>query len=66
MRRCVNGHHGCMIPFMTSPDISKSTGMKKYTMATPIKNNGQIVGMLCGNVELKNLSEIVKDCNFDL
>ena len=49
---------------MTSPDISKSTGMKKYTMATPIKNNGQIVGMLCGNVELKNLSEIVKDCNF--
>ncbi len=50
---------------MTSPDISRSTGEKKYTLAVPIKNNGQVVGLLAANVSLNTLSDIVKSLNSD-
>ena len=34
---------------MKSPDISKSTGEKKYTLALPILKDGEVVGAVCGN-----------------
>ncbi len=46
---------------MTNPDLSKSTGEKKYTVAVPIKNQNQIVGILAANISLSTLSDIVKD-----
>ncbi len=53
-------------PFsMTSPDASKSTGEKKYTLAVPIKNeNGATVGLIAGNVKLNTLKKVVEDCKF--
>lgn len=45
---------------MTSPDVSRSTGEKKYTLAVPIKNNGKVVGLLAANVSLTTLSNIMK------
>ncbi len=50
---------------MTSPDISRSTGEKKYTLAVPIKKNGQVVGLLAANVSLNTLSDIIKSLNSD-
>lgn len=45
---------------MTSPDVSKSTGQMKYTLAVPIKNaSGNIVGALAANVKLSTLSDII-------
>ena len=49
---------------MTSPDISKSTGEKKYTLAVPIKRNGNVVGAFCANVSLRTLTTVVEECNF--
>lgn len=49
---------------MTSPDISKSTGEKKYTLAVPIKDQGKVVGAVCGNVSLSTLKKVVADCKF--
>lgn len=50
--------------FMTSPDISKSSGIKKYTLAVPIKRDNNVVGVLCANVSLDNLKQVVADCKF--
>jgi len=50
---------------MTSPDISRSTGEKKYTLAVPIKRGGQVVGLLAANVSLNTLSDIIKSLNTD-
>lgn len=45
---------------MTSPDVSKSTGQMKYTLAVPIKGDGgAIVGILAANVKLSTLSDII-------
>ena len=45
---------------MTSPDVSKSTGQMKYTLAVPIKNaSGNIVGALAANIKLSTLSDII-------
>ncbi|MCI5983034.1 MAG: methyl-accepting chemotaxis protein [Bacteroidales bacterium] len=45
---------------MTSPDFSKSTGEKKYTLAVPvIGENGLAVGCLAANVSLSTLSNMV-------
>lgn len=45
---------------MTSPDVSKSTGQMKYTLAVPIKSStGAVVGMLAANVKLSTLSDII-------
>ena len=49
---------------MTSPDISKSTGEKKYTLAVPILKNSQVVGAICGNVSLSTLKNVVEECRF--
>ncbi len=49
---------------MTSPDISRATGVKKYTLAVPIKRNGQVVGAFCGNVSLDNLKRIAAESKF--
>lgn len=49
---------------MTSPDISKSTGEKKYTLGVPIIQNGNLVGAICGNVSLTTLQKVVADCKF--
>ena len=49
---------------MTSPDISRSTGIKKYTLAVPIKRDGQVVGVFCGNVILDNLNRIARESKF--
>ena len=49
---------------MTSPDISKSTGEKKYTLAVPIKREGKVVGAFCANVSLNTLKNVVADCKF--
>lgn len=49
---------------MTSPDISKSTGEKKYTLGVPIVQNGNVVGAVCGNVSLTTLKKVVEDCKF--
>ncbi|MBO4373082.1 MAG: methyl-accepting chemotaxis protein, partial [Bacteroidales bacterium] len=49
---------------MTSPDISKSTGEKKYTLAVPIKRGGQVVGAFCANVSLNTLTTVVEECKF--
>ena len=49
---------------MSSPDISKSTGEKKYTLAVPIKRDGQVVGAFCANVSLATLKQVVAECNF--
>lgn len=49
---------------MTSPDISKSTGEKKYTLAVPIKRDGKIVGAFCANVSLNTLKKVVSECKF--
>ncbi len=49
---------------MTSPDISKSTGEKKYTLAVPIKRDGKVVGAFCANVSLNTLKQVVSECNF--
>lgn len=46
---------------MTSPDISKSTGEMKYTVAVPIKRNGELVGLLAANVSLNTLSNIIDE-----
>ena len=48
---------------MTNPDLSKSTGEKKYTLAVPITFEGRVVGILAGNISLSTLSNIVKDMN---
>ena len=45
---------------MTSPDVSKSTGEMKYTLAVPIKSTtGTIVGILAANIKLSTLSDII-------
>lgn len=45
---------------MTSPDLSKSTGEMKYTVAVPIHSpEGGIVGCLAANVSLSALSLMV-------
>ncbi len=46
---------------MTSPDESKSTGLMKYTLAVPIKNQttGETVGILAANIKLSTLSDII-------
>ena len=45
---------------MTSPDVSKSTGEMKYTLAVPIKGEtGQVVGILAANIKLSTLSNII-------
>lgn len=45
---------------MTSPDVSKSTGQMKYTLAVPIKgDSGAIVGILAANIKLSTLSDII-------
>ncbi len=49
---------------MTSPDISKSTGEKKYTLAVPIKRDGRVVGAFCANVSLRTLTKVVEECKF--
>lgn len=49
---------------MTSPDISKSTGEKKYTLALPILRDGEVVGAVCGNVSLSTLKNVVAECKF--
>ena len=49
---------------MTSPDISKSTGEKKYTLAVPIKRDGKVVGAFCANVSLNTLRKVVEECKF--
>ena len=49
---------------MSSPDISKSTGEKKYTLAVPIKRDGEVVGAFCANVSLMTLKQVVADCKF--
>ncbi|MCR5454028.1 MAG: methyl-accepting chemotaxis protein [Bacteroidales bacterium] len=46
---------------MTSPDVSKSTGEMKYTLAVPIKNQtGSVIGVLAANIKLSTLSDIIK------
>lgn len=48
-------------PFaMTSPDVSKSTGEMKYTLAVPVLDNGNVIGCLAANISLTTLSNIVK------
>ena len=49
---------------MSSPDLSKSTGEKKYTLAVPIKRGGQVVGAFCANVSLMTLKQVVAECKF--
>ena len=49
---------------MTSPDISKSTGEKKYTLAVPIKRDGRVVGAFCANVSLNTLKKVCIECRF--
>ena len=49
---------------MSSPDLSKSTGEKKYTLAVPIKRSGAVVGMFCANVSLNTLKQVVAECQF--
>ncbi|MBP5683370.1 MAG: methyl-accepting chemotaxis protein [Bacteroidales bacterium] len=49
---------------MSSPDLSKSTGEKKYTLAVPIKRGGQVVGAFCANVSLMTLKQVVTECKF--
>ena len=49
---------------MSSPDISKSTGEKKYTLAVPIKRDGAVVGAFCANVTLETLKQVVEECQF--
>ncbi len=49
---------------MSSPDISKSTGEKKYTLAVPIKRSGSVVGAFCANVSLVTLKQVVAECQF--
>ena len=45
---------------MSSPDLSKSTGEMKYTVAVPIKClDGEVVGCLAANVSLATLSSVV-------
>ena len=45
---------------MTSPDVSKSTGQMKYTLAVPIKDaTGAVVGVLAANIKLSTLSDII-------
>lgn len=51
---------------MTSPDLSKSTGEMKYTVAVPIKDaDGQTVGCLAANVSLATLSQLVASDSVD-
>ncbi|MCQ2252629.1 MAG: methyl-accepting chemotaxis protein [Bacteroidales bacterium] len=50
---------------MTSPDISKSTGEKKYTLAVPIKKDNKVIGLLAANVSLNTLSSIIKSLHND-
>lgn len=50
---------------MTSPDFSKSTGEKKYTLGVPIKRDGKVVGLLAANVSLNTLSNIIKSLHTD-
>ena len=49
---------------MSSPDLSKSTGEKKYTLAVPIMRSGSVVGMFCANVSLNTLKQVVAECQF--
>ena len=47
---------------ITNPDLSKSTGAKKFNIAVPIKlDNGKIVGCLAVNVNLTTISNTVKN-----
>ncbi len=46
---------------MTSPDVSKSTGEMKYTLAVPVLKNGDVIGCLAANISLSTLSNIVKE-----
>lgn len=43
---------------MTNPDISRSTGEMKYTLAVPINREGVIVGILAANISLNALCDI--------
>ena len=49
---------------ISSPELSRSTGIKKYTLAVPIKKGNEVVGILCGNVNLSILKDIVESCKF--
>lgn len=46
---------------MTSPDKSTETGEMKYTIAVPVKDDGQILGCVAANVSLNTLTAIVSN-----
>jgi len=47
---------------ITSPDYSKSTGVKKFTIAVPLKNlKKEIIGILAANISLDVMKDILLD-----
>lgn len=49
---------------MTDPDLSRSTGKKKYTLAVPIgARDGQVAGILASNISLNILSSMLTETN---
>lgn len=51
-------------PVVSDPIMSRGTGALSITISVPVLNNGKLVGILIGTVELKKLNDIVKDIRF--
>ncbi|WDV45563.1 EAL domain-containing protein [Clostridiaceae bacterium M8S5] len=56
--RAVNGE-----VVITSSLVSKIDGKKQIVIASPIKDNDRIVGVLCGVISLRNLEKILEYLN---
>ncbi|MDU2065781.1 MAG: methyl-accepting chemotaxis protein [Sporomusaceae bacterium] len=52
------------LPYSSKPLISKSTGKLALVLVTPVKSNGQLIGMIGGTISLENLSLLLKDLQF--
>ncbi|MBB5335467.1 methyl-accepting chemotaxis protein [Pectinatus brassicae] len=52
------------MPVMSEPLISKTTGKLSVVIVVPVKNNGQITGVMGGTMSLEYLSTMLKKLKF--
>ncbi|HAK72514.1 MAG TPA: methyl-accepting chemotaxis protein, partial [Sporomusaceae bacterium] len=44
--------------------VSKATGKISVVLATPVMNNGQLMGVIGGTYSLEKMTELIKDMKF--
>lgn len=51
-------------PYISEMLISKATGKISVFLATPVMNNGQLIGVIGGTYSLEKMTELIKDMKF--